>query len=914
MLKIIREDFTNHSLKIIEKRILKHLDMGEDFMVILPNRQLIQYFKEKVLEKREVFGGSHFFTFDDLLQDKGNKDFNTLPLVEYVFLEAVKNLKDCKEIEESQSFQTEGFRSISLGLLSTIRNSGLDVSDLLGKTKSKRLKIILLILQEMESLLLKYKIPDPFMEPEIKVDSISLYRGHEIYIDGFYEFRPTEYDWIEKQAGNNIHIFYHTSKATSPLVNQVLERLYQIGFQEEFLEGKKNSFEALASGLFLEEISEREDLFLTEAGDEFLQAKAICLDIKRNHLQGVDLEDMTLVLVNPDQRTALCRQLEAEKIPFSRSQETPLLKEKLFKELYNLLQVHPDNQSFLLANLGNTILLEIEEDLSFQLKQMVERKEYVTIEEYRKDPDFSEMEDSKAIRESFLKLEDWRRGLYEDEISGVFRRILETIKGLKVQDERGSRFNSILLYLDQLQHQHLNWLESLSRRNLLDLILKIFEDTGIQNKELPQKGVQIKQIQQIRLLENKILFFPDFNEKYYPKVMESNFFLNEDTVKELKELGVYISNREEEIHRNQLVFLAALASIRKYAYFYYQQKDLPSFYTRDLGLKKEGIEKVQIKDFLRPKSENISTFEDLQRYKVYETFESHLSGRHKVELKKNYSVTELETYLQCPQRYYYRYVMKIKEERKTLQSEETILLGILCHDVLEAFYKSNLEKIRNLEVDQVIDSLMNTNFIRENMDWFGEQLGFNLSLSRIRVEFGIYEMKLKETILKDLLRLKEDRDPYLPFEFEKDFKTTFVFQGKQLRLRGRMDRKDKNAQGKFKIVDYKLGRGSVRTLNDFSKNKTLQFPIYALGKNVEACEYISIKKAEIYPFFVKSETQKGSFYRTEVQLKEFQEDTIEKVTRILEGIQRNEFSRITIDLRDCDYCEYKRICLGRREK
>ena len=140
MLKIIREDFTNHSLKIIEKRILKHLDMGVDFMVILPNRQLIQYFKEKVLEKREVFGGSHFFTFDDLLQDKGNKDFNTLPLVEYVFLEAVKNLKDCKEIEESQSFQTEGFRSISLGLLSTIRNSGLDVSDLLGKQSLKEFK------------------------------------------------------------------------------------------------------------------------------------------------------------------------------------------------------------------------------------------------------------------------------------------------------------------------------------------------------------------------------------------------------------------------------------------------------------------------------------------------------------------------------------------------------------------------------------------------------------------------------------------------------------------------------------------------------------------------------------------------------------------------------------------------------
>ena len=60
--------------------------------------------------------------------------------------------------------------------------------------------------------------------------------------------------------------------------------------------------------------------------------------------------------------------------------------------------------------------------------------------------------------------------------------------------------------------------------------------------------------------------------------------------------------------------------------------------------------------------------------------------------KETYSATRLNTYLNCPLKFYYRYVLGLREKEDLLEGPEAVHIGRFIHELLEHTFQRFLRK------------------------------------------------------------------------------------------------------------------------------------------------------------------------------------------------------------------------------
>lgn len=88
MLKIKIEDFGKDSLLLFENRIYDHLEKEEDYILILPNRKIIQKIRERALDKFGVIGDLYLYTFEDLIERTNKQSEIGMYFVDIILKEA----------------------------------------------------------------------------------------------------------------------------------------------------------------------------------------------------------------------------------------------------------------------------------------------------------------------------------------------------------------------------------------------------------------------------------------------------------------------------------------------------------------------------------------------------------------------------------------------------------------------------------------------------------------------------------------------------------------------------------------------------------------------------------------------------------------------------------------------------------
>ena len=167
--------------------------------------------------------------------------------------------------------------------------------------------------------------------------------------------------------------------------------------------------------------------------------------------------------------------------------------------------------------------------------------------------------------------------------------------------------------------------------------------------------------------------------------------------------------------------------------------------------------------------------------------------------KGTFSASSLNSYIDCPLKFYYQYVRQIKEQDEVTEEVDASLFGDIFHGVMQQLYTPFKQQLISRE------TLAQLRKDRRRLE--------QLTVAAFR-EKGIEEIEGENAILKNLVLRFVDRTLELdggmtPFTFlgaeEKRDCALQLPDGRRVRLFGYIDRLDTNLPGIVRVVDYKTG-------------------------------------------------------------------------------------------------------------
>jgi ATP-dependent helicase/DNAse subunit B len=232
------------------------------------------------------------------------------------------------------------------------------------------------------------------------------------------------------------------------------------------------------------------------------------------------------------------------------------------------------------------------------------------------------------------------------------------------------------------------------------------------------------------------------------------------------------------------------------------------------------------------------------------------------------SASAIKTYEQCPRKYFYNYV-----ERAPRKQWDHFDLGNLCHKALEIFHLIYMEE--GLKKKKSLNKLMSHSF------------------SQARKSFPKMSNKLVAEA-KDLLTdyLKSVQDNGMPVV--KGVETAFNLKlGKDVLLRGFLDRLDVMKDARFEIVDYKTTKNE-KYLDDF------QLLVYGLWLKNEHPDIDSFRGSYI---LLRHGSKMKSFDFNMRDVDKLEKKLIDYSSKI-----KGEEEWAPVPSMLCNWCDFKEIC------
>ncbi|MBI2021165.1 PD-(D/E)XK nuclease family protein [Candidatus Giovannonibacteria bacterium] len=247
------------------------------------------------------------------------------------------------------------------------------------------------------------------------------------------------------------------------------------------------------------------------------------------------------------------------------------------------------------------------------------------------------------------------------------------------------------------------------------------------------------------------------------------------------------------------------------------------------------------------------------------------------------SYSALETYKQCPQKFKFAVIDKIKAPK----SVEAVF-GSSVHDALRFMFSH--------------DPLFPT--LEEVMLKFEEN--WRASGDKIFPKLAPELLNVYEESGKNMLKSFYKKNP--PWNFsvvdtESHFEVLLPdeFTGKTHVLAGIIDRIDKTVEGEYEIIDYKTSR---RLPSQSAADENLQMSIYHMAI-LRRWPNADPSKVILSLYFLKH-NEKISSKRNMVATEATRETVLKTIRDIEIKTAENKFPPITSVL--CDYCPYKKIC------
>ncbi|MDR7870770.1 MAG: PD-(D/E)XK nuclease family protein [Tissierellaceae bacterium] len=906
---------------------------GNDFYYILPNGELLRQYRKHFIDSVEQAFEINLFTFDDIVNKVLEDDLTNIidnPTKNLILREVLKNLSEEGVLKYYKDFvDMPGFIHSINDIIGDIKRSLIYPDEYLERCPKKPFyQEMGLIYTKYEEMLSELIISDRegsyFKSVDLLKTKNFLQDVKTIIIDEFYDFRPIEMAILEQLIKSDIDIVINMpfqSKSKSAILENTIDLLKDLGFTIKNIEDSSaNTFENLATNLFTNEeelFESSSDINIISAATPYLELRKIFEEIKRFHKDGTDLNDIGIIITNPSYQVPLHRISTMEGIPLSTSKAVPLKTMPITRELLNILENRMVNFSklTLINRIKSSYFTICPENLKDIYEILLRKLNFQNIDDlkdifnsnHKLNISVEEMEHLKDIVQS-IEVE-FNEIPLEDTIINFNKIVKSIFKFYKIQDNILTRYretNDEQLFLRDLRtvnkiEEAINKMELLNifkSEILLEdyyyLLIDYLEEETVIEVQGNIKGVHILNPINSRGSVKDITFITGLAQGSYPSIDNSNYFINDYNLKDLKAIGLDVKNYTERLNNESLKFASMVSSCKNKLYLSYSTgyddstiksmflDELLSLFKKDDD-NRPNINEIKVNlDYLVKKSiDNVTNYDDLAKYlldsyakdkisdpnifrqfnklfpgklnsinnkiisevnryqDIYDEYSGILSNEAIIsDIKSNrqnkFSVSYLESYSKCPYFFMMNNLFKIEEMEREYEEYSPIDVGILYHDVLNKYYKIYLkdieDKIRGIG-EFLFPSTKDT--IKDLVYKSAEEMGLKTDSNKDILIIEIFFKKLTNFLEKDTSRIIKDK--MIPYGFEIDFgySEPFIIESnnEEVPMFGRIDRIDKFLdEDKYMAIDYKSSAYGLRDVDHIKLGLSLQLPVYILSQ------------------------------------------------------------------------------------
>lgn len=303
---------------------------------------------------------------------------------------------------------------------------------------------------------------------------------------------------------------------------------------------------------------------------------------------------------------------------------------------------------------------------------------------------------------------------------------------------------------------------------------------------------------------------------------------------------------------------------------------------------------------------------------------------------KAFSITELETYVKCPFKYFLERIVKIEVTEDPSEEFEALEIGSVLHSILFQFYKTLRAKDITLQncTEKIFNESLNTIFTIAGT--IIEELNLDSDITFFELEkiFGIDGRK-EQSILYKFVEYERNSDGKLIPEF---FEVNFGIKNRRdsddrlyleppieienVKLKGKIDRieLDRN-NNEYSITDYKIGR-SLPTRAEIDSGISLQLPLYLMAAKTLLKFNLDEEFSPMYMNIYSLRMKKNDFGKSKIYAARKSEDqpeinklliskTMDIIKTQVNKIGNGEFHLSKWENREkvvCRFCNYKSVC------
>lgn len=479
--------------------------------------------------------------------------------------------------------------------------------------------------------------------------------------------------------------------------------------------------------------------------------------------------------------------------------------------------------------------------------------------------------------------------------------------GLKLREKNGDK-----LELDFAKEYYL-CLAKIERYKLELLPLTFFKllrnmsrGISVPFKGEPLKGLQIMGPLETRALDFENLIILSCNEGVFPKHRVSESFIPAEL---RKGFGLPTYEYQDSL----------------WAYYFYRLIQRPKQIWLLLNTSAQGLQSCEESRFIKQLELHFKA--EIRRWnsrfpliKISGTKSLVKTPEHIEKLKqgKGLSASAIQTFIQCPARFYFKYVEGLEDEDEINENLDAGLIGTVFHETIQHLYSrfigkdASRKELEDILQKEDIGKLVQDSIIK-NLNGI-EVKGRNLVFKKMIVKY------VRKVIEQDILMLQfRQQESFKIVGLELMFKSEF----EGFPFIGFIDRLDSLTAGSLRIVDYKTGKVEDDELN-INDNNAIRIACecfapknYTTGWPKIAIQLFLYDKfaAELYPGkqLYNSIYQTSRLFTEPVEQvpvsKVFMERMEEHMKACLKDMQNCSFEwERTLDDNNCKYCDFKLIC------
>lgn len=331
--------------------------------------------------------------------------------------------------------------------------------------------------------------------------------------------------------------------------------------------------------------------------------------------------------------------------------------------------------------------------------------------------------------------------------------------------------------------------ERFAPSELFRLLRERVEEDVVSFSGSPLAGVQVLGLFETRALDFDTVVIMDVNESVLPRLRVHEPLIPRDV---MLALGLDRLEREEEIQRYQ--FMRLIAGARDVHLVYRVGGDAErSRFIEMLVWERERAGSRRSADRAAVQTERWSfAFAPLPAARPVPKTEEVVG----VLRTMHYSASAVDTYLNCPLRFHYQYVLRLREAQEPGEEPGSGDIGTFLHDLLEKMYARFVGK--NLR----IDAAFRRAFMQELDRRFAEQVEPRMRADAFMVH-DIIRYRMERFLDAEERRLEDA--PVRVAAVEKEYAGSLRVDGVSVAFRARIDRVDLVAGTAPLILDYKSG-------------------------------------------------------------------------------------------------------------